>query len=81
MRCRECVKECKERGDLCAPPDPESLFDPTIRDLENTVGRDHRESAHLMRLVDGSYHCGKGHLSVEAPPVDAMRAAGMEPML
>ena len=56
-------------------PDAESLGDPTIMQLENTIGYEHRRKAHAMTVVGGFHRCEKGH-RVEAHPADAMRAAG-----
>ena len=82
MKCPQCVKECKERGGLCQPPTFES------REAAKDMGIDddkayalHKQVEHVMELNIGIWKCPQGHPSVEANPVDAMRAAGMEPML
>ena len=80
MKCQECIQECQAWGLLCALPDPESLCDPMIRKLEDSIGRPHRRLAHPMVLTDGFYRCLNGH-RVEAPPADAMRAAGIPRLL
>ena len=79
MNCEQCVKECKAEGGKCNPLTGEewSWYEPwMIEDVAH-----HKHAAHAMVLFSSGFHrCEKGH-KVEAHPADAMRAAGMEPML
>ena len=78
MKCQECVQACKEEGGMCAPLTSEerSWYEPWMFRMDS----EHKRTAHAMALTGGIYHCDRGH-RVEAHPADAMRAAGMEPML
>ena len=84
MNCQKCVAECEKQGGLCGIIDRE-----TFEGLKNAGWKDneiggrvktHRELEHTMAIRGHAWVCPKGH-KVEAAPADAMRAAGMEPML
>ena len=78
MNCGQCIKECKERGELCGPPSEDHAlwYEPWMYEQE----RKHKRTAHIMTLSGGFYVCGGRH-RVEASPIDTMRAAGITPML
>ena len=81
MKCAECVNECKAEGGLCAPMDFESIQ--AMKEVGipvRTVGK-HRTRKHSRVLVGGFWRCAHGHDPVEARPDEAMRAAGVKPML
>lgn len=81
INCRECVKECKEQGGMCWPPTFEECLGAQDDGYDANEAFDlHKLVAHVMTIVGGHHRCEKGH-RVEAHPADAMRAAGMEPML
>ena len=77
MNCEQCVKECKEQGGVCAPPNEMDRF--VARDMGFDADEAytlHQQIGHVMPLEGGFYRCGHGHTAVEANPADAMRAAG-----
>ena len=80
MKCKTCVADCKAEGGLCIPPQGEEKLAPEIMEAWAEVGPDHARRWHNMDLVGGFWECAKGH-RVEAHPVDAMRAAGITPLL
>ena len=80
MNCEQCVKECKAEGGKCLPLTGEQW----ARYGPGMLGyvAQHRRTGHSMHLTGGFYHClNTGHPQVEAQGADAMRAAGMEPLL
>ena len=95
MRCPECVKECKAEGGICegggvfvCPCGNCGCGYKAAEDCHcdepcwiNPDIEQHVAAKHTMALVGGHYRCDKGHDPIEANPVDAMRAAGLEPML
>ena len=84
MKCPQCVKECKASGGFCNPPTFEERQGAKDDGYDADEAFDlHKQVEHVMELNIGIWKCpqGQGHPSVEANPVDAMRAAGMEPML
>ena len=80
MKCPKCIEECKEQGQDCAPLDGDEVqwYEQWMWD----VMEEHRLTQHVMTLIGGFYRCPTSkHESVEAKPAEAMRAAGMRPML
>ena len=76
MKCKECVQECKDAGGFCNPVSSEE--DQMLAEVITS----HRLGVHVMPVIGGSYRCPKGlHPLVEAHGADAMRAAGMEPII
>ena len=80
MKCETCVAKCKSEGGLCVPPQGEETMAPEIMEAWAKMGPDHELRFHYMQISEGFWYCQKGH-RVEAHPVDAMRAAGVEPLL
>ena len=79
MKCKKCVEECQGEGGLCSPP-PEDHAD-YYQQWMYDQDAEHQNIAHRMILIDGFYRCLEGHRRVEAPPAEAMRAAGIPPLL
>ena len=80
MNCEQCVKDCRDDGQTCAPRDPDHVhwYEQWMYDVED----EHVLTAHVSTLIGGFYRCPAGkHDPVEAKPAEAMRAAGMRPML
>ena len=77
MKCDACATECQTDGGLCSPRTADDQWwEPWMVKAWN----EHQREAHPMTLSDGFHRCEKGH-RVEASPVDAMRAAGIPPLL
>lgn len=78
MKCQKCVGECKARGELCGPRDPDhaQYYEPWMYEAE----KEHRRTAHAMALCGALWKCSNGH-EIEATPQETMRAAGIKPML
>ena len=81
MNCPGCVAACKAEGGICNPLTAADLLDPELGRIAAEAQAGHR-LAHLMPLGGGFHRCPVGeHGLIEAHPADAMRAAGMKPML
>ena len=81
MKCAECVNECKAEGGLCAPMDYQSFQVMKETGIRMSFVAKHRTRRHSRIMDGGFWRCAHGHDPVEANPADAMRAAGVKPML
>ena len=83
MNCQKCVGECEKQGGLCGiigRDEREGLHDMGMKDSDIDAHVKEHRASHTMAIQGHAWVCLKGH-RVEAAPADAMRAAGMEPML
>lgn len=78
MKCPACIQACKDEGGLCLPLTAEDLA--WYEDWMIKEAKRHKREEHAMTLQDGFYRCKHGHEPIEAPPVEAMREAGIKPL-
>ena len=80
MNCEACRDCCVADGGLCNPMTAEERQAHPSEVAAGLEAQAEHDMAHAMWLEGAMWRCDRGH-KVEAAPDEAMRAAGVEPML